>query len=78
MNMINALMVFDGILSIALIAVVILQPGKSAGLSGSIGGGAETLLGGRKRGIEEHLARATIVLAALFGIVTLVVVKLTS
>ncbi len=33
---------------IFLIAVVLLQPGKSAGLSGSIAGGAETFFGKNK------------------------------
>jgi preprotein translocase subunit SecG len=75
--MIDFLMVLDAIISIALIAVVVLQSGKSAGLSGSIAGGAETMLGGgKKRGLDEHLARATMVLGVLFGVVTLVVVRL--
>lgn len=38
------------IVSIALIAVVLLQSGKSAGLSGAISGGAETLFGKQRHG----------------------------
>ncbi len=36
------------LLSIALIAAVVMQSGRSAGLSGSITGGAETLFGKKK------------------------------
>ena len=55
------------IVSIALIAVVLLQSGKSAGLSGAISGGAEQLFGKQKaRGIDLILHRITIVLAVLF------------
>lgn len=55
------------IVSIALIAVVLLQSGKSAGLSGAISGGAEQLFGKQKaRGIDLVLHRITIVLSVLF------------
>ena len=55
------------IVSIALIVVVLLQSGKSAGLSGAISGGAEQLFGKQKaRGIDLVLHRITIVLAVLF------------
>lgn len=74
--MITGLMILDGIISIALIAVVVLQSGKSAGMSGSIAGGAETIFGGKKKGLDEVLAKATMVLGVAFGVVTLVLVKL--
>nr|WP_184524950.1 preprotein translocase subunit SecG [Bacillus benzoevorans] len=62
------------IVSIALIAVVLLQSGKSAGLSGAISGGAEQLFGKQKaRGIDLVLHRMTIVLAVLFFILTIAV-----
>ena len=55
----------------ALIAVVLLQSGRSAGLSGAISGGAEQLMGKQKaRGIEAFLTRATVVLAILFFVLT--------
>ena len=69
-------MILEAIVSIALIAAVVLQSGKSAGLSGSIAGGAETLFGGKKKGLDELLARATMVLGAVFGVVTMVLVRL--
>ncbi|MDN4594321.1 preprotein translocase subunit SecG [Polycladomyces subterraneus] len=62
------------IVSIALIIVVLLQSGKSPGLSGAIGGGAEQLLGKTKaRGIDSLLNKITVVLATLFIILTLLV-----
>jgi preprotein translocase subunit SecG len=70
----NALMILDGIISIALIASVVLQSSKSAGMSGSIAGGAETLLGGKRKGIDEILAKATMILGILFGVVTMILV----
>lgn len=74
--MVTFLMVLDAIISIALIGTVVLQSGKSAGLSGSIAGGAESILGGKKKGLDEHLAKATMILGILFGIVTLLVARL--
>ena len=51
--------------SLAIIAVVLLQSGRSAGLSGSISGGAESVFG-KKRGLDELLSKATGVLAGIF------------
>lgn len=74
--MITALMILEAVISIALIAVVVLQSGKSAGLSGSIAGGAETLFGGKKKGMDELLSKATMILGALFGVITMTLVRL--
>ena len=47
---------------IALITVVLLQEGKSSGLSGAISGGAEQLFGKQKqRGVDLFLNRLTII-----------------
>ena len=60
------------IFSVGLIAVVLLQKGKSAGLSGAISGGAEHLFGKTKaRGMELVLQRVTVGLAAGFFIMAL-------
>lgn len=60
------------IVSVGLIVVVLLQSGKSAGLSGSISGGAEQLFGKQKaRGLDLILHRITIVLAVLFILLTI-------
>nr|WP_206765749.1 preprotein translocase subunit SecG [Paenibacillus dendritiformis] len=65
------------IFSIALIGIVLLQKGKSAGLSGAISGGAEHLFGKQKaRGLELFMQRATIVTAAGFMIVSMIVAYL--
>ncbi|WP_144513053.1 preprotein translocase subunit SecG [Bacillus sp. FJAT-22090] len=64
------------IVSLALIVVVLLQSGKSAGLSGAISGGAEQLFGKQKaRGMDLVLHRITVVLAVLFFILTIAVTK---
>lgn len=61
------------IVAIALIVVVLLQSGKSAGLSGAISGGAEQLFGKQKaRGLDLILHRITIVLSVLFFVLTIV------
>lgn len=53
-----------------LIAVVLLQSGRSAGLSGTIAGGAETFFG-KKKGLDELLGKMTTAVAILFGITSL-------
>ena len=71
------LMILLVIVSLALIVVVLLQSGKSAGLSGAISGGAEQLFGKQKaRGMDLILHRVTIVLAVLFFVLTIAVTKL--
>lgn len=62
------------IFSVGLIAVVLLQKGKSAGLSGAITGGAEHLFGKQKaRGLDLFLQRLTVALAVGFFILALIV-----
>lgn len=62
------------LVSIALIVIVLLQSGKSAGLSGAISGGAEQLFGKQKaRGIDAVLHKITIVLSVLFFILAVAV-----
>ena len=62
-----ALLIID---CIALVTVVLLQEGKSNGLSGAISGGAEQLFGKQKqRGIDLFLHRLTINLAIIFFII---------
>jgi len=67
------LTVFHVLLSIGLITAVVLQSGRSAGLSGVISGGAETLFG-KKKGMDELLGKVTIGVAVLFGLTALVLV----
>ena len=58
---------------LAVIAVVLLQSGKSAGLSGAIGGVADSFLAKNKaRTLDAKLARATKWIGAVFLILTLI------
>lgn len=75
--MLTTLMVIDAILSVALIVSVVLQSSKSAGMGGSISGGADAVFGGKAKGLDALLAKLTMVLAALFAIVTLIIAKMT-
>jgi len=53
--------------ALCIIAIVLLQPGKSEGLAGSITGGAEQLFGKQKaRGLDRFLHRTTIICAIVF------------
>lgn len=59
---------------IVLVVLVLLQSGKSAGLSGAISGGAEHLFGKQKaRGIDLVLHRATIVVSVVFFVLAIAV-----
>lgn len=50
-----------------MIVLILLQSGKSAGLSGAISGGAEQLFGKQKaRGLDLFLHRGTVVTGILF------------
>lgn len=61
------------LLCIALIVVVLMQEGKSAGLSGAINGVADTYWGKNKgRSIEGTLEKITKILAAFFIIISVV------
>lgn len=74
--MLTVLMVFDAIIAIGLIAAVLGQEAKSAGMGGLDGGG-DTVFSGKARGMDALLARVTVVLAILFAIITLVIAKMT-
>ncbi|KGP72012.1 preprotein translocase subunit SecG [Pontibacillus yanchengensis] len=60
--------------AIALITLVLLQSGKSAGLAGAISGGAEQVFGKQKaRGMDAVMHKATIVTAVLFFVLTFLI-----
>ena len=70
-------MIIQVIASLILIASILLQSGKSAGLSGTISGGAEQLWGKQKgRGYEGLLSRITTIGAALFIATSIILVYL--
>lgn len=61
------------IICVAITAIVLLQEGKSAGLSGSISGAAESYWGKNKgRSVEGKLEKATKILAVCFFILAFV------
>ncbi|WP_106496726.1 preprotein translocase subunit SecG [Lentibacillus sp. Marseille-P4043] len=61
---VHVLLVIDAVIMIIL---VLLQSGKSEGLSGAISGGAEQLFGKQKaRGADLILHRSTIITGVLF------------
>lgn len=61
------------LVSLALIVIVLLQEGKSAGLSGSISGAAETFWGKNKgRSIEGKLEKSTKYFAVAFIVISIV------
>lgn len=53
--------------SLVLIASVLLQEGKSAGMSGAVSGGAESLFGkNRARGLQALLQQITVISSIVF------------
>lgn len=63
-GLVNILLVIDALIMIVL---VLLQSGKSEGLSGAISGGAEQLFGKQKaRGLDLVLHRGTVITGILF------------
>ena len=74
--MITVLMVLDAIIGLLLIGSVVMQTPKSAGMG--MGGGSDTVFSSSARGMDALLARVPVVLAVLFGVLTLFIAKLTS
>ena len=73
----TALMLILAIASLVLIASILLQSGNSAGLSGSIGGGAEQLFGKKKsKGYEAILSKIATVSAILFIVLSCALVAI--
>ncbi|GEK60133.1 preprotein translocase subunit SecG [Marinococcus halophilus] len=72
--MITALYVALIVVAVMLIAIILLQSGRSSGLAGAISGGAEQMVGKQKaRGIEAFLIQFTVVLAVLFFVLTILI-----
>ena len=69
-TLVHTLLVIDGIIMIIL---VLLQSGKSEGLSGAISGGAEHLFGKKKaRGIDLFLHRGTVITGIIFFVLAFI------
>jgi protein translocase, SecG subunit len=66
-----ALTIMQLICGIAIIAIVLLQSGKKAGLSGAIAGGVDTFLSKNKsKSVDSRLARMTKWVALAFVVLT--------
>jgi len=65
--------IFHILFALSIIVIVLLQSGKTAGLSGSIAGGAETFFGKNKgRTIDAILSKYTSVAAVAFLITSII------
>lgn len=69
----TAVTVIQVLCGLFLIAVVLLQSGKSAGLSGAIAGGADTFLSKNKaKSVDAKLAKMTKWVAIVWILLTLI------
>ncbi|MBZ4686617.1 MAG: preprotein translocase subunit SecG [Clostridia bacterium] len=64
------LVILQVLVSLGLIASVLLQSGKSAGVSGAIAGGAEAFFG-KKKGLDDLFSKISTILAGAFLVLTL-------
>ena len=67
----KVVLVFHVLFCLGLVATVLLQSGRSAGLSGAIAGGAETLFG-KKKGLDDLLSRISTGFAVAFMATSLI------
>ena len=71
------LLILLALASLVLIASILFQSGNSAGLSGSIAGGAEQLFGKKKsKGYDTILSKITVIGAAVFIVAALMLVAI--
>lgn len=66
------LMIVEVLICLGLIATILMQSSRSAGVSGAIGGAAEQFFG-KKKGMDEFLSRISTILTVVFFIIALVV-----
>lgn len=66
------LMIVDVLVCLGLIAVILMQSSKSAGVSGVVGGASEQFFG-KKKGLDELLSKISAVLAGVFFVLTLII-----
>ncbi|MBR3562077.1 MAG: preprotein translocase subunit SecG [Oscillospiraceae bacterium] len=70
--MFTVVMILQVLCGLFVIAVVLIQSGKSAGLSGAIGGMADSFMSKNKaKSLDAKLARATKWVGAVFIVLTL-------
>ncbi|EPZ45170.1 MULTISPECIES: preprotein translocase subunit SecG [Alicyclobacillus] len=61
------------VLGVLLIFVILLQSGRSAGLSGVIAGGSNQVTNRRSKGLDSFLGKVTVVLAILLFLLTMLI-----
>jgi len=71
------LMIIDAVIAIGLIASVLLQEGKSAGMGG-LSGETDTVFSSKARGLDALMAKVTVVFAVIFAILTVIIAKMTA
>lgn len=72
MNLELIITILQVISGVVVSAIILLQSGKSAGLSGAIAGGADTFFSkGKSKTLDQKLAKATKWLALVFVLLTL-------
>lgn len=71
--MLTVILIIDIVICLAATAIVLLQSGKTSGLSGALGGGTDTFLAKNKsKSLDAKLARMTKWVAAAFIIITVI------
>jgi len=69
----TALVIIHLVICVCIIAIVVLQSGKTSGLSGALSGSSDTFLSKNKgKSLDARLARATKWFAGIFLILTIV------
>ena len=69
----TAIAVIHLVICVAIIAIVVLQSGKTSGLSGALSGSSDTFLSKNKsKTLDARLARATKWFAGMFVVLTVV------
>lgn len=72
MNLELVLTILQVISGLVVSVIILLQSGKSAGLSGAIAGGADTFFSkGKSKTLDQKLAKATKWIALVFVLLTL-------
>ncbi len=65
------LLIIDLLVCLGLVGAILMQSSRSAGISGTIGGASEQFFG-KKKGMDEFLAKVSGILAAIFFVISLV------
>ncbi|MDR0906243.1 MAG: preprotein translocase subunit SecG [Oscillospiraceae bacterium] len=71
--MVTAVVIIDLLVCLLLVAVIVIQSGKTSGLAGALGGSSDTFLAKNKaKTLDAKLSRGTKWVAVVFIVLTLV------